>query len=289
MRVCMSLGGFQPARIYQRWTYSACNPRYAYSPRPGTGILAHSLGQLRAVDDLLPSRAAEHGAIYFAYSAKHLRATVAALKALDINTQPRYATGLINILAVLPDPKENPYLRTVLASEAARGLGTLITRAWCDGKIEPLLPGGTGYILTFIIHTLFWSPYQWGDDGKGSIDAIERARLHEKLQPMEDALPPRPPPATRRGETRTWIEIKRLNGLLQPLEHMEGPPGWYIMHTQQHLQGQVNPVDICDVCMDEGEKVAQCSRCKSVGYCGAKCQKKAWKTHKLRCFTPPPA
>ena len=63
--------------------------------------------------------------------------------------------GLINILAVLPDPKENPYLRTVLASEDARGLGTLITRAWCVGKVEPLLPSGTGYILTFIIHTLF--------------------------------------------------------------------------------------------------------------------------------------
>ncbi|KZV65486.1 hypothetical protein PENSPDRAFT_586812 [Peniophora sp. CONT] len=243
--------------------------------------------QLRAVDDLLPSRAAEHDAIYFAYSAKHLPATVAALKALDINTQPRYASGLINILSVLPDPKENPYLRTVLASEAPRGLGTIITRAYCDDKIQVLLPDGTGDILTFIIHTLFWSPYQWGDDGKGSIDAAERARLHEKLQALEDALPPRPP-ASPRGAVNTWYEIKRLNGLLHPLEHLEGPPGWYIMHTQWGLQRRIDPLDMCNVCMDNGEHVERCSRCKAVGYCGAKCQKKAWKAHKLRCFTPPP-
>jgi hypothetical protein len=48
--------------------------------------------------------------------------------------------------------------------------------------------------------------------------------------------------------------------------------------TMNDLNGMKN----CDVC-GKIEDVKRCSRCKIVGYCGAECQKKGWKSHKKVC------
>lgn len=41
---------------------------------------------------------------------------------------------------------------------------------------------------------------------------------------------------------------------------------------------------VCDYCSRISVKALQvCSRCKTTHYCGAMCQRKAWKTHKAKC------
>lgn len=51
----------------------------------------------------------------------------------------------------------------------------------------------------------------------------------------------------------------------------------------------ITPVSLsypCSVCHKQLENgtAMKCSRCKSVVYCGAECQKKDWKSHKIVCF-----
>lgn len=41
----------------------------------------------------------------------------------------------------------------------------------------------------------------------------------------------------------------------------------------------------CSVCGSLCDKIAKCSACEVVTYCGTECQKKDWKTHKKQCAT----
>lgn len=43
----------------------------------------------------------------------------------------------------------------------------------------------------------------------------------------------------------------------------------------------------CAHCGTRSETLRRCARCKEVSYCGADCQKKAWKAHKNSCEEPP--
>jgi hypothetical protein len=45
----------------------------------------------------------------------------------------------------------------------------------------------------------------------------------------------------------------------------------------------------CDQCGKTCNKPKRCSKCKSVWYCSAECQKKAWKKHKKECVATSPA
>ncbi|KAJ1467183.1 hypothetical protein T484DRAFT_1646020, partial [Baffinella frigidus] len=45
----------------------------------------------------------------------------------------------------------------------------------------------------------------------------------------------------------------------------------------------------CSHCGKQGgAALRRCARCKQASYCGADCQKEAWKTHKGACAAPPP-
>lgn len=45
----------------------------------------------------------------------------------------------------------------------------------------------------------------------------------------------------------------------------------------------------CAHCGKEGVGFQRCSTCKQISYCGAQCQKAAWKGHKKICAKPRPA
>lgn len=187
------------------------------------------------------------------------------------------------------------YLRSFLTTDPARGLGTIVARVWSDGlapsKVHPL---GPGTISTFLIDALFWSPPKWGDDGRASIDAPERLRIAEKLAVVIAELPAEIPGGMKPGVGRppperfVWLDTKRLQRILQGIENVPE----FIASTQEHLRMKaMDESELCAVCLegeDDDKQVTRCSRCKHAVYCSAECQKKDWKTHKLRCFTPPP-
>ncbi|KZV65502.1 hypothetical protein PENSPDRAFT_638281 [Peniophora sp. CONT] len=248
------------------------------------------------VNDIAAFPLSTRAVIYLAFSAKHLQALSTTLHVLNRSTQPLAHSSCVLLLSFLPAiDRGNPYLRNFLTSEAARGLGTLVARAWCDGlapnKVHPLGPGS---LSTFLIDALFWSPPAWGDDGAASIDAAERARMVEKLSALIAELPAEIPGGMKPGkgapppERFIWLDTKRLEGIMRGIEHVPG----FITSTQEHLRMKAMDQDeMCAVCMegeDDGKEVTRCSRCKHAVYCSAECQKNDWKAHKLRCFTPPP-
>ena len=46
------------------------------------------------------------------------------------------------------------------------------------------------------------------------------------------------------------------------------------------------PSDTCSQCGKQGTGFKRCSICKDASYCGAECQKAAWKKHKKTCKKP---
>ena len=78
-----------------------------------------------------------------------------------------------------------------------------------------------------------------------------------------------------------------MEGMLGPIEHMPTPPdqpGYYLRSSKDYLANKIPGLEECNVCMEDDVPL-QCSRCKSVRYCGKACQKKDWKKgHKLRCY-----
>jgi len=53
-------------------------------------------------------------------------------------------------------------------------------------------------------------------------------------------------------------------------------------------QGVAASADSCYYCGKQGSGFKCCSKCMQAFYCGAECQKKAWKVHKQTCAPPPP-
>ena len=85
---------------------------------------------------------------------------------------------------------------------------------------------------------------------------------------------------------RTWEELRTtlkqrpsgnsdLEGLTRAVSNQSGG------QSQRPTNAEV-----CAVCSTVGQtKLMQCSRCKVVKYCSAKCQQADWKTHKRHCRT----
>ncbi|KAG9037799.1 hypothetical protein FRB95_004086 [Tulasnella sp. JGI-2019a] len=145
--------------------------------------------------------------------------------------------------------------------------------------MDDLEPLDVTEVTTLIIHTLIWCDPSMGDDARASIDKQARVELADKLKGLESD--------TRFAglEGRREAELKRLIGILGIVDITEmGPPGFYVTSTRGHIEGSLAGQEECVVCMAE-DPLRTCSVCKSVMYCGAKCQSKDWKQgHNLRCY-----
>ncbi|KAJ7472030.1 hypothetical protein FB451DRAFT_1037097 [Mycena latifolia] len=209
-----------------------------------------------------------------AFAANHLNDIAVSLRRLSHATQRQAVSTAIQILSLIPDPKEQPYFRKFLRNPvASKDLPTIIARAFVKGTSWKR-PSGPGLHCALIIHTLFWCDPSLGDDGKASIDADVRAGLG----PVIDAILENPR-AAEMGQLQL-MEIQRLQGILAAIEAMPG--AHYLDSTRAHLEGQL---DMCegDLC-DEDPELA-CSKCKTARYCGKECQTWHWKHgHKVRCF-----
>ncbi|KAL0581938.1 hypothetical protein V5O48_000168 [Marasmius crinis-equi] len=232
--------------------------------------------QIVAIVDVLPRTIVTGW--WNAFIAQYLPSLIAALKSASLQTQKQYISTLIQILSLLPDPKESAYLRRFLRNpDLCAGVPTLIARHFVDG-LNWKTPGGPGHICTLIIHTIHWCDASLGDDKKASIDHDVRVRLRDMLEGMTQleghAL---------LGELQR-VEIERLCGLLGAVEHLPGDQ--YARSTRDYLEGQVDMCERFD-CPGDGDASLRCSKCKCARYCGKECQVWHWKNgHKLNCFEP---
>ncbi|EJF67482.1 hypothetical protein DICSQDRAFT_77218 [Dichomitus squalens LYAD-421 SS1] len=222
---------------------------------------------------ILPSP--ELDCICLAFSAKYLTRLDSSLRPLKRETQRKAISTYIQILSLLPDPTDNPYLGKFLQSPNAAGLPNLVASNFVQG-IDWLRPSGPGHICTLLIHFLFWCDTSFGDDNKASIDKATRDALAARVadilaQPGIDRLP-----------ESQLIKLERLKGILISIEYMPG--GYYLQSTNDFLKGQIHGQEECLACMDEDPGML-CSQCKAVRFCGKECQLKAWRSgHKNRCW-----
>ncbi|KAJ7140020.1 hypothetical protein C8R43DRAFT_1131761 [Mycena crocata] len=208
------------------------------------------------------------------FAAKHLTDIAVSLRTLSHATQRQAMSTAIQILSLMPDPKQQPYFRKFLRNpDACKGLPTIIARAFVKGTTWKR-PSGPGYHCTLIIHTLFWCDPTLGDDGKASVDAAVRVELAAALQSMIDD------PRTADLGQHQAVEIRRLHGILRAVEAM--PEAHYLDSTRRHLEDQL---DVCEGDLCDEEPGLSCSKCKTARYCGKECQAWHWKNgHKVRCF-----
>ncbi|KIY71993.1 hypothetical protein CYLTODRAFT_368413 [Cylindrobasidium torrendii FP15055 ss-10] len=237
---------------------------------------------------ILPRRVLD--AIYLAFTAKYLAALVEALKKASLSTQKTAVSAWIQAISILPEPKNNSYLRRfLLNNDLVAGLPNLIVERFLAG-ITWAKPDGLGNICSLIMNTLQWCDTALGDDGHASVSKANREALEKKLAEYIERFKAAGKDMSRRDvrPDLDTIELNRLHGMLRAIEHMPGPPGttgYYLKSTKDYLLGQIPGQEECDLCMDE-EAAHVCSRCKSVRYCSTECQGKAWKEgHRMRCFT----
>ena len=170
-----------------------------------------------------------------------------------------------------PRPKN----RTILSQVppiACADLPTIVADGFVQG-IQWKRPSGPGQICCLIIHFLFWGNSTKGDDGKASINADVRTKLAERLGSLIGTPQFEQLPQIQR------VDIERLHGILKAIQGM--PEDYYLRSTRSYLEGQL---DECGRTSCDEEAVLACSKCKSVKYCGKKCQTWHWKNgHKLRC------
>ncbi|KAI0344353.1 hypothetical protein BDW22DRAFT_1392825 [Trametopsis cervina] len=215
--------------------------------------------------------------LYNAFTAFHLPALINTLRTLNPRTQPIAFANMVQIFSLLGEPQQNPYLRRFLKKgENVAGIPTLIAAEFVHG-IAWKRPSGPGYICSLMCHLLQFCDVSLGDDGESSIDVAVRKPFAEKVAQLSQMM------GTNEDlDTFQRVEIMRLDGILGMMEHIGGPPGYYLTSTRDHLRGSSGD-DICTVCMEDS--TLTCSRCKTVRYCGQKCQKQDWKAgHKLACF-----
>ncbi|KAJ6552075.1 hypothetical protein DFH09DRAFT_601355 [Mycena vulgaris] len=210
-----------------------------------------------------------------AFAANHLNDVAVSLRRLSHATQPQAVSTAIQILSLIPDPKNQPYFRKFLRNPvASKDLPTIIARAFTKGTTWKR-PSGPGHICTLIIHMLFWCDASLGDDGKASIDADVRAALIPRL----DAIIGNP--RVTGMEELQLVEVQRLHGILGAIEGMPG--AHYLNSTREYLEGQVDGFCEGDMCDEDPD--LSCSKCKTARYCGKECQSWHWKHgHKVRCF-----
>jgi len=207
------------------------------------------------------------------FAANHLTDVAVSLRRLSHTTQRRAVSTAIQILSLIPDPKEQPYFRKFLRnSTASKDIPNIIANAFVKGTTWKR-PSGPGHHCTLIIHTLFWCDPSLGDDGKASIDVEIRPALAAAIQSTIEH------PRAADMEQMQLVEMQRLKGILAQIE---GMGAHFLKSTQDYLEGQV---DMCagNLCDEEAELA--CSKCKTVRYCGKECQAWHWKNgHKARCF-----
>ncbi|KAF7328786.1 hypothetical protein MVEN_02507500 [Mycena venus] len=207
------------------------------------------------------------------FAAHHLTDIAVSLRRLSHTTQRQAISTAIQILSLIPDPKEQPYFRKFLQnSVASKDIPNIIANAFVKGTTWKR-PSGPGHHCSLIIHMLFWCDASLGDDGKASIDAEIRTALAAAIQSTLNH------PRAAEMEQRQLMEVERLQGTLAAIEEMGAP---FLDSTRSHLDVQV---DFCsgNSCCEEAELA--CSKCKTVRYCGKECQSWHWKNgHKIRCF-----
>ncbi|KZP13368.1 hypothetical protein FIBSPDRAFT_135867 [Athelia psychrophila] len=242
-----------------------------------------SLGEQKEVRDqinamrILPPPALK--SFWRAFAANHLSALGSSMRSLSYDHQPIALSTYIQILSLLPDPKDDPYFRRFLQHPTqSKDIPNIIASAFVKG-IPWHRPSGPGYISTLMIHCLFWVDPKSGSDGRGSIDLDIRQPLQVKLKALLDIAAP------EGGNRADWesqrVDVERLSGIIGCLASEEVGPH-YIQSTQQYLQ---RDLDGCakEDCDEEGE--LRCSVCKIARYCGKKHQAWHWKNgHKMSCF-----
>jgi hypothetical protein len=216
-------------------------------------------------------------AFWCAFAAHHLQSLASALRSLEPTTQPKATATYIQILSLLPDPKHNPYFREFLL-QIRNDFPSVVARIFVQG-VAFKRPSGPGHICTLIIHLLFWCDTNLGDDKAASIDADVRTAVLAKINALKAS------PHFNRLEELQRVDIERLARILGSVNSEQMPGNTYLASTRQYLEGQVDCCGNGD-CDDSEEADMQCSKCKSVKYCGRKCQQQDWKKgHKLRCFS----
>ncbi|KAI4521357.1 hypothetical protein K525DRAFT_256693 [Schizophyllum commune Loenen D] len=242
--------------------------------------------EMKTLQDQLKSLEAypkkDQSLFFLALSARHLPALVSAIRTTSRETQNKALSSYIQLLSLLPDTHVNPYLRKYIQSPefAAGGFPNLVASAFVDG-IEWLPPSGPGHVCSIIMLMLQWCDTDLGDDKHACIDKGVRDAIREKCRAlMNDER-------WEEWDQYNQIEVQRLEGMLGPIEHMPTPPdqpGYYLRSSKDYLANKIPGLEECNVCMEDDVPL-QCSRCKSVRYCGKACQKKDWKKgHKLRCY-----
>ena len=89
------------------------------------------------------------------------------------------------------------------------------------------------------------------------------------------------------GVIRTWPTGAELTQLLQ--QQAGFAAGTVATPRKKKKQKKERPEGRCAVCakstaeLAEGEKLRKCSKCETVHYCGADCQRADWKEHKKVC------
>lgn len=224
--------------------------------------------------------------IWTAFAANHLPKVADMVHALDIKTQRRAMSTAIQVLALLQDPKVDPYFRRFLLSPKcvgdpgtqSQGLPTAVAHAIAIG-VSYCETAGPREMASLLIHFLQWCPPSVGDDGRASINAAERHELIKTMSVISNAL-------AGRGRQDIEMEVQRLIQMLKSADSVAGPSGspdgYFFTSQKEYLSSQT---DICSGknCPEEPEH--RCTGCKAYRYCGTACQKWHWKNgHKLMCF-----
>ncbi|KAI0692846.1 hypothetical protein C8T65DRAFT_668954 [Cerioporus squamosus] len=154
---------------------------------------------------------------FLALSAKHLPALVSAVRSTSCETQNAAFSSYVQLLSLLPDPDRNPYYRKYIVSAEFAPLPNLVASAFVEG-IQWLRPSGPGHVCSLIMHILQWCDTDIGDDKRAAIDKAVRLALREKCRELMGS--------ERWGDLDRYqqVEIRRLEGMLGPVEHMPTPP-----------------------------------------------------------------
>jgi hypothetical protein len=212
--------------------------------------------------------------LWSSFIVHHILSLASTLRTLSYETQPQAIGTLVQILSLLPDPKENAYFRKFLLSSHSAGLPNLIAEYFIRG-VAWKRPSGPGFICKLLMHFIVWCDPSQGDDHKACINTDFRIRLGQKVILLRS----RPQFHSLDGDQR--LDIQRLEEFLVCVQCM--PEDSFVRGARDNLQ---KCLDVCD-----GPDCAQpaelwCSKCKGVRYCGRDCQTRHWGgEHKLWCFT----
>ncbi|KAG8705556.1 hypothetical protein FRC08_001616 [Ceratobasidium sp. 394] len=227
--------------------------------------------QLRAMLALPPEVV---GLMWAAFCARHLNKMATILRTLSLEKQPKAFATYVQIMSLFPEPSAEPYWRMFLRSPASNGITNIVGNAFAQG-VQWRRPSGPGFICGALIELLFWCDTSQGDDKKASMDSATRKAVARKTRGLKAS------DGFQQLDGRQQIEIERLDGILNAIEHLPGDS--YLSSTKDSLAGQVDHQCGNEDC-DE-EPTERCAKCKSVEYCSRSCQSKHWKKeHKVRCF-----